>query len=536
MAVEEGVFDIIVVGAGSAGCVVAGRLSENPALSVALVDAGGKDHTRITRIPAAVLRTMGHPRYDWRFKTEPDPTRNNRVDQIARGRVLGGSSAINGLIFVRGTKQDFDEWEALGNKGWSWQDVLPLFRRMENFESSANDSRGGLGSQPVSLPSYKHGLTDAFIASAAAAGIPYNSDYNGPSQEGIGIVQGIIRRGVRVSAFDAYIAPNLKRSNLHVLPHRRAASILFEGRKAVGIEVEKAGTRSIIRARRGVVVSLGSFNSPQLLMLSGIGDPTELSAHGISVRQSAPRVGKDLRDHTGFRLVVEVDTPTANNQAHGINVPRYLTQWLLSGKGPVGAASAEAVAFFRSRPEVERPDLQLTLFPYASDFSADGRALLPNRAMTSIGINLNYPKSHASRVELRSADPFSPPKISYRLFDDEDDLESLTDGLAIARNIIAHNDYGRHVIDRSSYPDGKAGRDADRDFVRANSRGFMHPVGSCRMGDDAAAPVAPSLEVKGMENLWVADASVFPNHISGNINATVMMIGEKAAELIRGKL
>jgi choline dehydrogenase len=528
-------FDIVVIGAGSAGCAVAGRLSETPGLMVALVDAGQKDHLGLTRIPAAVLKTLGHPRYDYRFKTEPDPTRNGRVDQIARGKVLGGSSAINGMIFTRGAPVDFDRWAEIGNRGWDWQSVLPLFRRLETSDRPDNSLRGGLGPQAVTLPTYRHPLTDPFIEAAGSHGMPFNPDYNGATQEGIAYVQGMIRKGMRISAYDGYIAPNLNRSNLQVFSGCRAEELIFEGRRATGLLARRGDKIVEFKARQGVVVALGTFNSPQLLMLSGIGPADTLERHGIAIRHDLSRVGKDMLDHTGFRMIMEVDTPTANNQSRGLNAPLHIARWLIGGRGPVGAASAEAVGFFRSRPDVANPDLQVTFFPYASEFNAAGRAVLKPKSLVSVGVNLNYPKSR-SHVGIRSANPADPVEIHYRLFDVRDDLDTLVCGLGIMRSMVESPPFGPHVVDRSLYPAADAGTKADEEFVRLNSRSYMHPIGTCRMGSDADAVVTPDLKVRGLDRLWVADASVFPDHISGNINAATLMIGEKAADLIKADI
>jgi choline dehydrogenase len=439
------------------------------------------------------------------------------------------------LIFARGAPVDFDRWSAMGNHGWDWQSVLPLFRRLETSSLSDNSLRGGLGPQDVTLPTYRHPLTDPFIAAAEKSGIPFNPDYNGERQEGIGYVQGTIRRGVRVSAYDAYIRPNLGRSNLQVFPGCRAEQLTFDGNRASGLTARRGDKLVRFKARRGVIVSLGTFNSPQLLMLSGIGPADRLRHHGVNVRHDLARVGQDMLDHTGFRMIMEVDTPTANNQSRGWRAPYHLAQWLIGGLGPVGAASAEAVGFFRSQSSVTTPDLQVTFFPYASEFSPAGRAILKPKPLISVGVNLNYPKSR-SHVTIRSADPADPVEIHYRLFENEDDLETLVHGLKIMRALIEKDPFQSHIADRSLYPSIEAGDAADREFVRANSRSYMHPISTCRMGTDANSVVTPVLKVRGFKGLWVADASVFPDHVSGNINATTLMIGEKAADLIKAEL
>ncbi|EBA07795.1 GMC family oxidoreductase [Sagittula stellata] len=528
--------DVLVVGAGSAGCAVAGRLSEDPSCKVILVEAGTSDRVGLSRVPAAVVRTIGNPRHDWRLQTEPDPTRDNRADVLPRGRMLGGSSAINGMIHIRGSAADYDAWAALGNPGWSWTDVQPLFRRLEARAGQGNQSAGELGPQPVSGLGYRYPFTEPFLQACAAEGIETVEGFVSGARAGMALADASIRRGLRVSSYDAYIRPNLKRGNLQVIDGAHATALRFDGRRVTGLDMMRHGQPERISARQGVVLCLGSIATPQLLMLSGIGPAHVLKELGIEVRADRKEVGANLRDHAGFRLRLEIEGFTANQQARGARAAYHLLQWALGGgAGPVGTVSAQAVGFARSQPGLAQPDLQLTLFPYANDVGPTGRAVLPNRALMSIGVNINHPESRG-QIGLHSADPLTPPKIDFRLMDDPADVQSLLNGLDLARRISAQPPFADLVLDRGACPPDGSDREADLAWLRETTRSFMHPVGTCRMGSDPDAIVSPDLELAGCDRLWVADASIFPRHTMGNINATVQMIGEKAADLVRSRL
>ncbi len=523
-------FDYIVVGSGSAGCPLTARLLEKKN-SVLLVEAGKKERLNLTHIPAALVHTIGNKRYDWDFQTEPDPTRDNLVEKWPRGRVPGGSSAINGMIFIRGAAKDYDAWESMGNKGWGWNSVLPYFRKIETADNDKDNAlRGGLGPQRVSALRWKHPVSEAFLDSFVNAGVPLNPDLNGASHEGVAWNQGSTREGKRHSAWEAFIKPKLGNPDLTFVDGTIVETILFEGRRAVGIRAIKDGTRVTFKARKGVVLSAGSINSPQILMLSGIGDPAQLKRHGIEPLVESPDVGRNLMEHPGLYVLAEMNVTTANSLATPINGVKTLAEWVFRRKGFMSVPTAQVLAFLKSDPSFAEPDLQFHLFPFGW-VKKKGRFTVPNRKLTTILVNINHPKS-MGHLELRSKDPLAAVAIYPRLLDHPDDFEGVKRGLAWVRKIASTAPFGSQVMNLIDVPDPSAGAAADEAYIRKSTVPFLHPVGTCRMGIDERAVLTPDLKVRGADNLWVADASIFPRHIAGNTNATSIMIGERASDLI----
>ncbi|HEY0422387.1 MAG TPA: GMC family oxidoreductase N-terminal domain-containing protein [Rhodopila sp.] len=527
--------DIVVVGGGSAGCVLAARLSENLGLRVLVVEAGRRDRLGVTRLPAALLWTIGNPRYDWAYTSEPDPTRDGQTEFWPRGKTLGGSSAINGMIYIRGAAADYNAWEAMGCSGWGWRDVLPLFRGLETADVPDDTHRGADGPQRVSALRWRHKLAADFIASGVAAGIPPNDDLNGAVHEGIGWNQGSTIQGRRHSAYDAFLTPNLRRRNLSVLDDLLVERLTFTGRRATGLHARRSdGTPLHVTARAGVVLAAGAINSPQLLMLSGIGDAAALRRKGIVPVVDVPEVGQNLMEHPGLYVQAEMTEPTANRETRPLRAAWHFARWLARHDGPMSVPTAQALAFFRSTPDMAEPDLQFHLFPYGSTLK-NGKRVIPNRNLATILVNLNFPKSRGW-LELRTADPATPVAIHPRLLEHPDDIETLLHGLAWVRRMAATPPFGPKLRALIGVPRQDAGPAADLAFLRTAARPFYHPAGTCRMGADDRSVVAPDLAVRGVDRLWVADISIFPRHIAGNTNATALMIGEKAASLIAGAL
>ncbi|RWG07752.1 MAG: choline dehydrogenase [Mesorhizobium sp.] len=523
-------FDYIVVGSGSSGSPLAARLVEKGA-SVLLLEAGKRERINLTRVPAALIHTIGHDRYDWNFTTEPDPSRNGLVEKWPRGRVPGGSSAINGMIFIRGAAKDYDAWESLGNTGWGWDSVLPYFRKMETADQGSDNAyRGGMGPQRVSALRWRHPVSQKFIDSFVNAGVPLNADLNGRSHEGVAWNQGSTYNGFRHSAFDAFVRPKLKDPKLTFMDGSLVERIMMNGVRATGIAFERDGQKLKASARRGVILSAGSINSPQILMLSGIGDPAELARHGISTVVRSPEVGRNLMEHPGLYVLAELDIPTGNAYTSALGRLRAAAEWALMRRGVLSVPTAQVLAFLKSAPDQNEPDLQFHLFPFGY-FRDNGRLRVPKRNLVTILANVNYPKSRG-HLALRSKDPREPVAIYPRLLDHPDDLDGVLRGLAWIRKVASTPPFGSSVLKLLDVPPQEAGKAANEAYVRDATVPFLHPVGTCRMGNDDGAVLSPDLRVRGAERLWVADASIFPRHIAGNTNATSIMIGERAADLI----
>ena len=532
-------FDYVIVGAGSAGCVLANRLSADPANRVALIEAGPSDRGLLARIliniPAGVFRTIGSPRFNWLYAYEPDPrVGGGQPIFCPRGRVLGGSSAINGMIYIRGNRRDYDSWAAQGADGWSWREVLPYFRKSENFEGGADDLHGTGGELDVARQRDPHPVNEAFLAAAEQLQFARTADFNGAEQDGFGYWHVNQRNGERLSSSRAFLHPAAGRPNLTVITGALTRRVLVENGRATGVEIAHDGAEQIIAASREVIVSAGTINSPQILMLSGIGPAEELKRHGIEVVCDLPGVGENLQDHQDVMLCYA----SLRHTLYGMSwraLPWMLAspfKYLFQRKGPWSTNTVESGAHVRSRPGLEQPDLQFILGP---EYMNQNRSI-PIGHGFSFHVSLLQPRSRG-RITLASADPAARPKLHANFLSDPEgeDLEALVRGVKIIRRIAAApamDGYrGEEVL-----PGPKVQTDDEiRRFARDTLGTTFHPAGSCRMGRDRMAVVDPELRVRGVEGLRVIDASIMPTVTSGNTNAPTMMIAEKGADMILGR-
>ena len=526
------VFDYVIVGAGTAGCVLAARLSEDRNTRVALVEAGPMDSHPFIHIPATVGAAIATPRINWRFMTVPQEHLAGRSIPIPRGHVVGGSGSINGMVYFRGHPRDFDDWAAAGNPGWSYREVLPYFLRSENNDAYPDSPYHGQGG-PMNVTHIRrpNPMTPAFLEAMAGLGFQRNDDFNGPSPEGYGPRQGTILKGRRVSTATAYLRPASQRGNLTLLTNTRAAGIVIEGRRAVGVSVLGAAGKRHLVARRGVVVAAGAVLSPQLLMLSGIGDQEQLRAAGIQVQQHLPGVGANYHDHLAVAVLMEMK----NSESYGISwraAPRgvmNLFEYALFRSGPLASNVFEATGFIRTLPELARPDLQVVFQAARRNRNAFPFPLGHGFAISIVGL---YPQSRGS-VRLASSDPAAAPLVDPQLLSHPDDVDTMLRGLKIGRQVSRAASFARYRAVEVQ-PCQEAQTDAALiDYLRRAAATVHHPCGSCRMGPDALSVVDAQLRVRGIEALRVADASVFPRLVGGNTNAAVVMIAEKAADMIR---
>lgn len=524
--------DYVVVGGGSAGCVLAARLSEDPAVQVALLEAGPPDTSVLIQCPAGLALLAKNGQANWGFQTVPQRGLNGRRGYQPRGKVLGGSSSVNAMIYLRGQPQDYDAWAAEGNAGWSWDEVLPYFKRSEHNERGADAFHGTGGPLNVMDLRSPNRFGSVFVQAGTQAGYPENHDFNGPSQEGVGLYQVTHRNGERFSAAKAYLAPHCDRPNLHVLTGAHATRVLLEGRRAVGVAYTMDGTPQEIRARREVLLSAGALQSPQLLMLSGIGPADHLQALGIPVAHHLPGVGQNLHDHVD--VVQVVDAPHLKD-LFGLSLPglvrafRGILEWRRRRSGMLTTNFAEAGGFIRSSPEEATPDLQLHFV--VGKLVDHGRKTVLGHGY-SCHVCLLRPKSRGA-LTLASSDPMAAPLIDPDFLGDPDDVRRLVRGFRLMRGILQQPALAGHGGRELAASAGAQDDAAIEAFVRSHADTIYHPAGTCRMGHGPMDVVDAQLRVRGLEGLRVVDASIMPRLVSGNTNAPVIMIGEKAADLVK---
>ncbi|OWU79125.1 GMC family oxidoreductase [Phaeobacter sp. 22II1-1F12B] len=527
--------DYIIIGAGSAGCVLANRLSADARNKVAVLEAGGSDLNFWVRMPIGYGGAFYHPRLNWRYQSEMD-AETGRAHYWPRGKVVGGSSSINAMVFIRGQKEDYDGWASMGNAGWSHGDLLPYFKKLENNLAGADEWRGTGGPITVSrIDDGVHPLSHDYVKSAVAAGWPANPDFNGATQEGVGLYQINTRNGFRCSAATGYLNPAMNRSNLELHKNAQVMRLIFEGRRAVGVEYRQGDAVKRMMAKREVILSAGAVNSPQILQLSGIGDGAMLRDKGIEVLHDAPEVGRNLQDHIGWDLIYETTCPTLNNVlGPWMGRIRLGMTYAMTRKGPLSLSVNQGGGFIRTSPERDRPNLQLYFSPMSYTKATPGKRRLMSPDTfpgVLIGLSNCHPKSRGY-IGLRSGDPMDTPEIHPGYLSAPEDLEELVDGVQILRDIMAQEPIAssvkREVLPGAEVTD----RDALREDMRKRCGTIFHACGTCAMGPEDSAVVDDRLRVKGVEGLRVVDASIFPRITSGNLNAPVMMVGEKASDMI----
>lgn len=527
----DNTYTYIVVGAGSAGCVLANRLSADPKISVLLLEAGSRDWNPWIHVPVGYFKTMHHPATDWCYITEPDPGINDRQLQWPRGKVLGGSSSLNGLLYVRGQAEDYDNWEDLGNKGWSYNDVLPYFKKSEDQARGADDYHGVGGLLKVSDLRLRRPIAEYFIQAASQIGIPLNNDYNGKNQEGVGYFQQTCYKGLRWSTAKGFLRPASSRSNLTVLTKAHTNKVVMEGKQAVGIEYVHRGVTQTARVSGEIILSAGTIGSPQILQLSGIGPKAVLAKADVPLVHELPGVGKNLQDHLQIRLVFKTSLRTLNDELNSV-FKRLMVglKYILTRSGPLTLAASQVTAFTQSREGVKRPDIQFHMQPLSADKPGDGVHTFS--AFTTSVCQLR-PYSRGA-VEIRSSDPQQYPAIYPNYLSDERDCQVAVDGIKVARRIAAAAALAKH-IDSEFVPGAQYQTDEELlEAARKHSQTIYHPVGTCKMGRDNMAVVDDQLCVHGLQGLRVVDASIMPEIVSGNTNAPTIMIAEKASDMILG--
>ncbi|MFC3150081.1 choline dehydrogenase [Litoribrevibacter euphylliae] len=532
-------YDYIIVGAGSAGCVLANRLSEDPKVSVLLLETGGSDRSIFIQMPTALSIPMNTEKYAWQFETEPELHLDNREMHCPRGKVLGGSSSINGMVYVRGHAKDFDEWAEHGAKDWDYANCLPYFKKAETWAFGADEYRGDSGPLGVNNGNQmKNPLYKTFIKAGQQAGYFFTQDYNGKQQEGFGPMHMTVKNGVRWSTSNAYLRPAMSRPNLTVITHALVHKVLLENKPgqenkiAVGVKYERKGTIEEVRCSKEVVLSAGSVGSPQILQLSGIGNKAVLEKAGVEVAHELPGVGENLQDHLEFYFQFKCKQPiTLNSKLDWFNKFLIGARWFFKRDGLGATNHFESCGFIRSKAGVEWPDLQYHFLPAAMRY--DGRTAFAGHGF-QVHIGHNKPKSRG-RIHIKSADPKDKPSILFNYLQHEDDIEGFRDCVKLTREIInqpAFDDYRDGEIQPGEHV--RTDEEIDQ-FVRQNVESAYHPSCSCRMGEDDMAVVDSETRVRGVSGLRVVDSSIFPTIPNGNLNAPTIMVAERAADLIKGQ-
>jgi choline dehydrogenase len=523
--------DFVIVGAGSAGCVMATRLSEDPSTRVVLLEAGGEDRNRWIHIPLGYGKTFADSSVNWCYEAEPDAGANGRRIFWPRGKVLGGSSSINGMVYIRGQHEDFDLWRQFGNTGWSSTDVLPYFKRAQHQVRGASEFHSSGGPLCVSDTSEHHPICEAFIAGAMELGYERNDDFNGAKQDGVGYHQTTTRNGKRCSTAVGYLHPVRNRPNLRVVTGALAEKILFEGKRAVGVAFREYGQPRTVRAAREVILCGGAVNSPQLLLLSGVGPADQLAQFDIPIVHELRGVGQSLQDHYSAPIKLKCRLPITVNDVMQSNVKKLKVglQYYLFRTGPLTMAAGPAALFVRTRQELATPDVKISVAPFSSDKLQDGLHPWSGFGLTVYQLR---PESRGE-IRLKSANPADPPAMLPNYLATETDRRAIVDGLKIGRRILATSPMGRYVSEE--YQPGPSVTTDEQLLLHARNTGntVFHPTSTCKMGVDAMAVVDPELRVYGIEGLRVVDASIMPTVISGNTNAATIMIGEKAADMVR---
>ena len=531
MAASDHTYDYIVAGAGSAGCVLANRLSNDASKRVLLLEAGGRDWYPWIHVPVGYFKTLHNPITDWCYKTEPDPGLNGRAIDWPRGKTLGGSSSINGLLYVRGQREDYDPWRQLGNAGWSYDDVLPYFIRSEDNQNGADDFHGKGGGLAVQNMRAKRLICEALIEAAGELGVPRNNDFNGAAQEGAGYFQQTARNGFRCSAAVAFLKPVKSRPNLDVVTHALVERVAFDGKRGVGIDADVKGAPRKFRVRAGgeVILAAGAIGSPQILQLSGIGPGALLQQFGIQVVHELAGVGRDLQDHLQIRSVYEVNVPTLNEEINSFFRRMVIgAQYVLTRGGPMSMGASQVCIFARSNPDVDTPDIQYHFQPLSAD--KPGIQMHPFPGVTLSVCQLR-PESRG-RIEIKSPDPKAYPAIHPNYLSTPRDCQTAIDSLKFTRRLVETSAFKPFIV-REHLPGPNVSSDDELlDSARSIAQTIYHPTSTCRMGPDAKAVVDARLRVHGIQGLRVVDASVMPTVPSGNTNAPTIMIAEKASDMI----